>query len=121
MLEDLLEIFLVTYNRKIYLKETLESITRQILEHNEVEVLVEGYANNVSNTERENREELIPLSNLRAKTIMNILVENGLDREILSYDGNGGSNPIAKWEDRENWWKNRRVEFIVTRKSLLES
>lgn len=97
-------------------RETLESITRQILEHGEVEVLVEGYANNVSNTERENIQELIPLSRLRAQTIVNILVENGLDRSILSSDGKGGSNPIAKWEDRENWWKNRRVEFIVTRK-----
>lgn len=97
-------------------KETLESITRQILEHGEVEVLVEGYANNVSNTERENIQELIPLSRLRAQTIVNILSENGLDPDILSSDGKGGSNPIAKWEDRENWWKNRRVEFIVTRK-----
>ncbi len=97
-------------------KETLESITRQILEHGDVEVLVEGYANNVSNTERENIQELIPLSRLRAQTIVNILVENGLDRNILSSDGKGGLNPIAKWEDRENWWKNRRVEFIVTRK-----
>lgn len=96
--------------------ETLDSIAKQILEHGEVDVLVEGYANNVSNTERENRLELIPLSRLRAKTIKDILVDNGLDEEILSFEGNGGMNPIAKWEDRENWWKNRRVEFIVTKK-----
>ena len=96
--------------------DTLESITEQIFKHGEVEVLVEGYANNVSNTERENRLELIPLSRLRAQTIMNILIQNGLNEEILSYEGNGGLNPIAKWEDRENWWKNRRVEFIVTKK-----
>ena len=73
-------------------------------------------ANNVSNTERENKLELIPLSRLRAQTIMKLLIENGLDEEILSYEGNGGMNPIAKWEDHENWWKNRRVEFIVTKK-----
>ena len=96
--------------------DTIESITKQIAEHGEVEVLVEGYANNVSNTERENKLELIPLSRLRAQTIMKLLIENGLDEEILSYEGNGGLNPIAKWEDRENWWKNRRVEFIVTKK-----
>ncbi len=96
--------------------ETLDSITKQIFEHGEVEVLVEGYANNVSNTERENVQELIPLSKLRAQTIKNILVSNGLKEEILSSEGRGGLNPIAKWEDRENWWKNRRVEFIVTRK-----
>ena len=47
---------------------------------------------------------------------MKLLIENGLDEEILSYEGNGGMNPIARWEDRENWWKNRRVEFIVTKK-----
>ena len=97
-------------------KETLESITKQILEHGEVDVVVEGYANNVSNTERENVLELIPLSRLRAQTIMNILIENGLKEDILSFKGNGGLNPIAKWEDRENWWKNRRVEFVVTKK-----
>ena len=96
--------------------DTIESITKQIAEHGEVEVLVEGYANNVSNTERENKLELIPLSRLRAQTIMKLLIENGLDEEILSYEGNGGKNPIARWEDRENWWKNRRVEFIVTKK-----
>ena len=96
--------------------DTLESIAKQIFEHGEVEVLVEGYANNVSNTERENRLELIPLSRLRAETIMKLLIENGLNEEILSFEGNGGLNPIAKWEDRENWWKNRRVEFIVTKK-----
>lgn len=96
--------------------ETLDSITKQILEHGEVEVLVEGYANNVSNTERENLLELIPLSKLRAQTIKDILVNNGLDEKTLSSEGKGGLNPIAKWEDRENWWKNRRVEFIVTRK-----
>lgn len=95
--------------------ETIESIARQIKEHGDVHVLVEGYANNVSNTERENETELIPLSRLRAQTIMNLLVENGLDSNLLSFEGKGGSNPIAAWKDRDNWWKNRRVEFIVTR------
>ena len=47
---------------------------------------------------------------------MNILIENGLDEAILSFAGKGGSDPIARWEDRDNWWKNRRVEFTVTRK-----
>ncbi|MCR5218444.1 OmpA family protein [Treponema sp.] len=96
--------------------ETLDSIARQIKEHGNVLVTVEGYANNVSNTERENVNELIPLSKLRAETIVGLLVERGLDRSNLTFDGKGGANPIAKWEDRKNWWKNRRVEFIVTKK-----
>ncbi|WP_407428988.1 OmpA family protein [Treponema sp.] len=95
--------------------ETLDSIARQIKEHGEVSVLVEGYANNVTNTEREDREELVPLSNLRAKVIADSLIERGLKQELLASEGKGGANPIAEWKDRQNWWKNRRVEFIVTR------
>jgi len=33
----------------------------------------------------------------------------------LTYEGMGGSNPIAEWKDTKNWWKNRRVEFVVTK------
>ncbi|MBB5219973.1 outer membrane protein OmpA-like peptidoglycan-associated protein [Treponema rectale] len=95
--------------------ETLDSIARQIKTHGNVNVTVEGYANNVSNTERENINELIPLSRLRAQTIVGLLTDRGLDKNLLSYEGKGGANPIAKWEDRKNWWKNRRVEFIVTK------
>lgn len=95
--------------------ETIESLARQIREHGDVNVVVEGYANNVSNTERENTKELIPLSRLRAEAIMKLLIENGLDGKRLSFEGMGGSNPIALWEDHDNWWKNRRVEFIVTK------
>lgn len=96
-------------------RETLDSIARQIKQHGQVTVLIEGYANNVTNTERENREELIPLSNMRAAAILEMLAERGLERNMLSAEGKGGSNPLAQWEDRKNWWKNRRVEFIVTK------
>ena len=96
-------------------RETLDSIVRQIKQHGSVYILVEGYANNVTNTAKEDREELIPLSNLRANTILEMLVERGLDRPLLSSTGKGGANPLAAWKDRENWWKNRRVEFIVTK------
>lgn len=95
--------------------ETVESIARQIKEHGDVHVEVEGYANNVTNTERENIQELIPLSKLRAKTVTEMLIESGLEEELLTYEGMGGSNPIAEWKDTKNWWKNRRVEFVVTK------
>ncbi|MCR5725036.1 MAG: OmpA family protein [Treponema sp.] len=96
-------------------RETLDSIARQIKLHGSVSVLIEGYANNVTNTQREDREELIPLSNERAKAIQGLLMERGLPEEMLTATGKGGANPIAAWEDRQNWWKNRRVEFIVTK------
>lgn len=96
--------------------DTLDSIYRQIMEHGNVNVVVEGYANNVSNTEEENTKELIPLSQSRAEVIMQLLIERGLKAENLSAKGYGGANPLAAWEDHANWWKNRRVEFRVSTK-----
>jgi outer membrane protein OmpA-like peptidoglycan-associated protein len=29
--------------------------------------------------------------------------------------GRGGTQPVVKWEDRVDWWKNRRVEFILVK------
>jgi outer membrane protein OmpA-like peptidoglycan-associated protein len=46
---------------------------------------------------------------------MELLIQRGIDSSILESEGLGGANPIAAWEDRANWWKNRRVEFIVTK------
>lgn len=99
--------------------DTLDSLVRQINQLGSVTILVEGYANNVTNTTREDREELIPLSTLRADTILELLVERGLDQSVISAKGRGGANPIAAWKDHDNWWKNRRVEFIVTKNDNL--
>ena len=93
--------------------EAMDNVAVQILAHPGTKVVVEGFANNVSNTRKEDVEELIPLSQLRADTILEQLVERGVSRSRMSAEGKGGANPIAAWEDRENWWKNRRVEFIL--------
>ena len=93
--------------------ETLDSVASQIKEHPDCFITIEGYANNVTNTERENIRELVPLSQLRAEAIMQLLSERGITKDILTANGKGGANPLAAWEDRSNWWKNRRVEFVV--------
>ncbi|HOJ98453.1 MAG TPA: FlgD immunoglobulin-like domain containing protein [Termitinemataceae bacterium] len=76
-------------------------------------VMVEGHANPVARTAREEQEVLQPLSEARAKAVMDRLIEYGVDRNRLSYVGRGGTQPVVRWEDRDNWWKNRRVEFIL--------
>ena len=78
---------------------------------------VEGYANNISGTREENEKDLLPLSQKRAEAIMELLAERGIARERLSAKGMGDANPIASREDRANWWKNRRIEFFIERKS----
>ncbi|MBQ9281869.1 MAG: OmpA family protein [Treponema sp.] len=97
-------------------KETLDSIAKQVLElSKDIKIEVQGYANNVSNTEEENEKELLPLSKDRADVIKKELGKRGLQEKNLTAVGFGGANPIASWEDQAHWWKNRRVEFIVTK------
>ena len=94
--------------------ETLDEVAAQLKENPEATVIVvEGYANNISGTEKENIEELMPLSQKRAEAILEELVKRGVPREILKAEGRGGANPMADRSDTANWYKNRRVEFRV--------
>jgi outer membrane protein OmpA-like peptidoglycan-associated protein len=101
-------------------EETLannERILRRIAEvlnkFSTYKVVVEGHANAVLRTRREETRELQPLSELRAKAVLEELVRYGVDRERLSAIGLGGTQRIVPYEDRDGWWKNRRVEFIL--------
>ena len=82
----------------------------------EYRVQVEGHANPTSAPgAARDREEpaLKSISEARAKAIVDQLVRYGVTRSRLTATGAGGSKPIASFEDRENWWKNRRVEFYL--------
>ncbi|MDR2941826.1 MAG: OmpA family protein [Treponema sp.] len=79
-------------------------------------VQVEGHANPTqpAGPARDREEtELKRISEARAKAVVDLLVRYGVARNRLSSTGVGGSSPIVKFEDRDNWWKNRRVEFIL--------
>ena len=76
-------------------------------------VQIEGHANPVLRTAAEERNELQPLSEARARMVLNQLVTFGVARSRLSSVGMGGTRPLVPFEDRDNTWKNRRVEFIL--------
>ena len=77
-------------------------------------VKIEGHANSETGTEKEEVEQLVPLSQKRAEFVRNWLIENGVAASRLSVEGVGGRRPVMKnRKDRDNWWKNRRVEFIL--------
>ena len=67
----------------------------------------------MTGTQREEEAELIPLSRERAQAVRDFLIRNGVDGSRLSTVGMGGTKPVVERADRENWWKNRRVEFIL--------
>ena len=59
------------------------------------------------------------LSSKRAISVANYLVTLGLPKERLSWKGYGGKLPVAKNESTEGKQKNRRVEFMLSRKRQL--
>ena len=84
-------------------------------------VVVEGHANSVTGTEAEEMSTaggnipLVPLSENRAKFVMEKLQKYGVDKNRLSAVGRGGRQPVAARGDKDNAWKNRRVEFILNK------
>ena len=84
-------------------------------------VTIEGHANNVSGTEDEETSTaggnipLVPLSQSRAEFVKQQLVQYGVDGSRLTAVGRGGRQPVVARNDKDNWWKNRRVEFILNK------
>jgi outer membrane protein OmpA-like peptidoglycan-associated protein len=97
--------------------QILSRIAQVLNKFSTYKVTVEGHANPTARTvrdrAREQERELKPLSALRAQAVLEKLVEFGVDRSRLSSEGIGGSQPVAAFEDRDGWWKNRRVDFIL--------
>jgi outer membrane protein OmpA-like peptidoglycan-associated protein len=88
------------------------------------QITVEGHANPTTppgTAERTTEETgsrtvigLVPLSNDRAKAVVDYLVANHeVNKTRLSTIGIGGERTVADWDDDDENWKNRRVEFIL--------
>ncbi len=83
-------------------------------------VTVEGHANSVTGLEDEETtnkygKALEPLSKARAEFVKGQLKSYGVDAARLTAVGRGGRQPVAARGDKDNAWKNRRVEFILNK------
>ena len=79
-------------------------------------VQVEGHANPTTppGPARDREEaELKTISENRAKKVVDELVRYGVARSRLYYIGVGGTRTLVPYDDLDNRWKNRRVEFIL--------
>lgn len=73
----------------------------------EINFSVEGHTDSDGNDETNQA-----LSEERAKTVMNKLIEMGIDKSRLKSSGFGESKPIASNDSAEGKANNRRVEFV---------
>ncbi|MDR2491491.1 MAG: gliding motility-associated C-terminal domain-containing protein [Spirochaetaceae bacterium] len=94
----------------------LNRVAAALQRYPDYHVTVEGHANNVSGTEAEEKQDnLGPLSNSRAEAVREYLVGQGVKADKLKAAGIGGKRPVVDRRDRDNRWKNRRVEFVLER------
>jgi len=102
---------LALQNQKVFTE-----IAQMLLENPQYRILIDGHANPVLRTSREETETLIPLSLQRATAVANYLVESfRLDRQRLILTGAGGRYVLGN-----DSAQNRRVSFfiIAERKNL---
>jgi outer membrane protein OmpA-like peptidoglycan-associated protein len=96
----------------------LSELAKFFIAHPDYNVLIVGHANPVQTEAAAKRNEeklfLEPLTKKRAEAVMKMLIDRGVPASRLKAEGRGGKEPIASISDKENDWKNRRVEFILT-------
>ncbi|MBB6481338.1 OmpA family protein [Spirochaeta isovalerica] len=98
--------------------ETLDLLAEKLKKFPDHRITVEGHAvsvfwNNPVKAEKENREVLLPLSEARARIVLEALQERGVNAVSMDYVGMGAIRPIVPFSDLQNRWKNRRVVFIL--------
>ncbi len=76
-----------------------------------IKVSIEGHTDNVGNDDYN-----LKLSENRAQSVYNYLIEKGEPPSRLSYKGYGESTPVADNNTPEGKAKNRRTVFIITAK-----
>ncbi|MFE7507594.1 OmpA family protein [Promicromonospora sp. NPDC057488] len=111
--EDLVEIPNITFvTDSAELTEHGRKVVRKAAEvlgeHPEVEVRIEGHTDSVG-TDEHNQE----LSERRAEKVVDELVQQGVERDRLTWKGFGESEPLVVPRTFDDLEKNRRVEFKV--------
>ena len=99
----------------------LKRIAEILNKFKDYKITVVGHANRTSENEAEETQDnprqwgpaLIPLSQRRAEFVKSYLVDKGVSASRLSTQGKGGTELVADWRDKDQNWKNRRVEFIL--------
>ncbi|PIE98254.1 MAG: cell envelope biogenesis protein OmpA [Treponema sp.] len=89
-------------------KIKLEEIAKILKAYPDAKFFVEGHTADVGNPEGQKK-----LSEQRALTIVNELVNRGIDSSQFMYSGAGATKPIAKNDNDVNRAKNRRVEITI--------
>lgn len=103
--------------------EILNRIADILKKFPDYKITIQGHANRMSDNEDEETVDnlnvwgraLVPLSKERADGIKAYLVKRGVPEANISTEGMGGTKPVVNPKDKDNNWKNRRVEFLLVK------
>jgi len=100
---------------------TLDRLAEILTRYDDHEIEVEGHAarllwNRPTEVwQNEETQTLLPLSTSRAEAIRDALAERGIPAGRISTAGKGGYEPVVPHSNAQERWKNRRVEFYLSR------
>ena len=97
------------YDLRPEAREKLAKLSGIILAHQGLNLAIEGHTDNVGSEEFNQT-----LSEKRAETVRQYLVDQGLDASSVTAAGFGKSSPIADNGSAAGRQKNRRVEIVVS-------
>lgn len=92
-------------------EEQLKPLVDYLKKNPEVNIAIYGHTDNIGSKEYNKK-----LSERRAKTISLYLVDNGLSPFRIAWQGYGDERPLLTNNTEEGREKNRRVEFIISKK-----
>lgn len=99
------------YKIKEKIKPSLATLAKALEENRDIYIKIDGYTDFIG-TESYN----LDLSVKRARAIKNFLTRRGVVANNISIEGYGEQNPLASNETAHGRAKNRRVEFIISRR-----
>lgn len=99
-------------------EQILDRLGQILRRYDSYQIKIEGHANSLKWRDpqakaREEADILKPLSKKRAESVKQALTRRGIPAARVQTVGMGGTMPVVPFDDTENTWKNRRVEFIL--------
>lgn len=92
-------------------KSILDGFIEFLQENPAIKVSIQGHTDNVGNDEGN-----LKLSDNRARSVYEYLIERSINAARLSYKGFGETKPLVSNDTPEGRAKNRRTEFVITEK-----
>ena len=86
----------------------LDQLVKTLKQNNSMKIEIQGHTDNTGSSSSNKT-----LSEKRAETVVSYVIDNGIQKNRLTFSGQGDSKPISDNSTESGRKKNRRVEYVV--------